>query len=137
MIKHIEIRKQKKIVELQEQFNKYYPFLRIEFFFERHVSGKGTHINKIITNDKRLGQVQLINGEGVIKLSKTMTVEKLEKLLEDDFGLFAQVFRKSGEIWLETSVTDSWTLEQQNEEGKNLSEHFRTEKENAEDHDIY
>ncbi len=137
MTKHIEIKKHKKIIELQEQFNKYFPFLQIEFFFERHVSGKGTHKNKVISSDKRLGQVQLINGEGVIKLSKTMTVEKLEKLLEDDFGLFAQVFRKSGEVWLETSVTDSWTLEQQNNEGKNLSEHFKLEKENPEDHDMY
>jgi hypothetical protein len=31
------------------------------------------------------------------------------------------VFRKSGKTWLETSVTDDWTLKRQNEEGMELS----------------
>jgi hypothetical protein len=33
----------------------------------------------------------------------------------------AQVYRKSGKIWLETTVTDSWTLEEQNKQGESLS----------------
>jgi hypothetical protein len=47
------------------------------------------------------------------------------------------VFRKSGAVWLITSATDNWTLSQQNEEGKSLAQHFKEEKENLDDHDIY
>ena len=38
------------------------------------------------------------------------------------YGLGVQVFRKSGNVWLETTVTDSWTLKEQNDQGESLSE---------------
>ena len=34
------------------------------------------------------------------------------------FGLSAQVFRLSGDVWLETTSTDNWTLEEQNSTGQ-------------------
>ena len=40
-------------------------------------------------------------------------VWQLERLFESEHGLHAQVFRKSGETWLETSKSDDLTLEQQ------------------------
>ena len=33
---------------------------------------------------------------------------------QEKLKLSAQVFRKSGKIWLETTFTDSWTLKKQN-----------------------
>jgi hypothetical protein len=42
-------------------------------------------------------------------------------MLWQEFGLCVQVFRKSGNHWIETSLTNSWTLEQQNREGFELS----------------
>ena len=44
-------------------------------------------------------------------MTPQLTVETLESMFEDEFGLHVQVFRKSGETWLQTSVTDHWTLE--------------------------
>jgi hypothetical protein len=35
--------------------------------------------------------------------------------------MVVQVSRKSGTLWLETTMTDSWTLGQQNEHGRELS----------------
>jgi hypothetical protein len=58
-------------------------------------------------------------------------VVELECLFEDQFGLFVQVFRRSGNLWLETTVTDSWSLQKQNEQGKELSGNdWRPQKEN-------
>ena len=85
--------------------------------------------------EKRL--VQKIKNDGTIEVKPEMNVSTFEKLFEDRFGLYVQVFRKSGSIWLETSATDSWTLEQQNEEGKSLAHHLRIERENTDDHDVY
>jgi hypothetical protein len=31
------------------------------------------------------------------------------------------VFRKSGNLWLETTMTDDWTLQQQNDHGYEIS----------------
>jgi hypothetical protein len=54
-----------------------------------------------------------------------MTVADLEFRLEKEYGLHIQVFRKSGNIWLETTATDNWTLDRQNQEGKILEEHLK------------
>jgi hypothetical protein len=59
---------------------------------------------------------------GTIELSDYMTVGELENILRTEFGLSAQVSRKSGILWLETTMTDKWTLKQQNDHGKELSE---------------
>ncbi|MDE3144966.1 MAG: hypothetical protein KGL19_12475, partial [Bacteroidota bacterium] len=48
----------------------------------------------------------------------TMTVSELEQKFNDIYGLSTQVFRKSGNIWLVTTVTDKWTLEEQNRQGE-------------------
>jgi hypothetical protein len=45
----------------------------------------------------------------------------LEKVFQDNLGLYVQVFRKSGKVWLETTATDNWSLFKQNEEGQELS----------------
>jgi hypothetical protein len=44
-------------------------------------------------------------------------VSKVEMGFQESFGISVQVFRKSGKVWLETSATDCWTLEEQNEQG--------------------
>jgi hypothetical protein len=50
-----------------------------------------------------------------------MSVAELEQQFSDVYGLSVQIFRQSGKAWLETTVTDKWTLEKQNEQGKALS----------------
>jgi hypothetical protein len=50
-----------------------------------------------------------------------MTVQELERVFQEELGLFIQVFRRSGKVWLETTATDNWTLFKQNEEGQELS----------------
>ncbi|QQR96487.1 MAG: hypothetical protein IPJ93_07810 [Bacteroidota bacterium] len=73
----------------------------------------------------------------IINFNDDFSISDFEMLLNDQCRLYAQVFRKSGKIWLETSATDYWTLEQQNEEGKSLAKHFKTESENINDIDPY
>lgn len=51
-------------------------------------------------------------------ITPDMTVTDLEQSFNTIYGLGVQVFRKSGKIWLETTVTDGWTLEEQNRQGE-------------------
>ena len=44
-----------------------------------------------------------------------MKVAELENDFSGQFGLQVQVFRKSGEVWLQTTKTDNWTLIEQNQ----------------------
>jgi hypothetical protein len=120
-----------------EQFNTAFPFLKIEFFREAPVSGRGNARSKMITTDLKLESIQVKSNSGKIILHKETTVTQLEDCFSNEFGLYVQVFRKSGRIWLETTATDNWTLEQQNEEGRSLDEHLKNDKEDPQDHDIY
>ena len=107
---------------LQKEFNNYFPYLKIEFFRQAPLTGKGSSKNNMIIYDMRLSDIQSVNKQGIINITDKTTVGELENCFEKEFGLYVQVFRKSGNIWLETTATDNWTLNQQNEEGKSLDQ---------------
>jgi hypothetical protein len=121
---------------IKGQFNKIFPFLKIEFFREPHIGGQVNLKNKIITSDLKLREIQKIKKSGRIKVNEQMLVGDLEQEFKNEFGLYVEVFRKSGSIWLETSATDNWTLQRQNEEGSMLEQHFKIEKENSNGRDV-
>jgi hypothetical protein len=54
-------------------------------------------------------------------IEDSMSVAELEKAFKDKFGLLTQVFRRSGNIWLETTITDRWSLKQQNDLGREIT----------------
>lgn len=62
---------------------------------------------------------------GKITMNGEISVGVFEKMLEDRFGLFIQVYRKSYGTWLQTWATDMWTLDEQNNRGKILGEKIR------------
>lgn len=135
--KYMTINANQTTAELQAQFNKCYPFLKIEFFKTPHIKGRGNSRDKMITNNESLGKLQSKKNSGIISFSDSTTVTSLEDEFLLKYGLNIQVFRKSGKVWLETTSTDDWTLSQQNDEGKSLAQQLKTEKEDTNDHDIY
>jgi hypothetical protein len=108
---------------IQRDFNKAFPYLKIEFFSQPHEKGKPNSAKHLVSPKRIIGDFSKREFEEVVNLRENMTVYELEKLFEDRFGLHVQVFRKSGRIWLETTATDDWTLGSQNEQGRELSEY--------------
>lgn len=53
-----------------------------------------------------------------LELRLEMPVWQLERLFELEYKLHLQLFRRSGNTWLETSVSDDLTLEQQEAKAK-------------------
>jgi hypothetical protein len=117
----ITINDKRKIFAIQEEFNIAFPFLRIEFFSKPHKPGAGSSKKFIKHSSKTLGECRTIHNAGSITISENMTVTELEQRFGDVYGLGVQVFRKSGNVWLETTVTDGWTLKEQNDQGESLS----------------
>jgi hypothetical protein len=116
----IEINDNKIINELQEEFNKQFPFLKIEFFSKSHNEGEASDKKLLRNKNKKIGDCRSIRTIGNIIISEKQKVSELESLFQSVYGLSVQVFRKSGKIWLETTSTDNWTLEKQNNEAKEL-----------------
>lgn len=124
----IAINDKKSISMIQDEFNKVFPYLKLEFFSNMHESEQGSSIKFRKENSLLLGEFRSNHASGAIELFPEMKVSELEELFKTAFGLGVQVFRKSGNIWLETIHTDSWTLEEQNNEGEELNKRLASEK---------
>ena len=109
------------IYEVQKKFDTYFPFLKIGFFNHNHSVNGASYKRDLLKTDVILKHIQKEKSKSQITITEDMAVGLLEELFSEIFGLSAQVFRKSGQSWLETTVTDDWTLKRQNEEGEELS----------------
>ena len=122
---------------LQKQFSDLFPYLKIECFKSPHQKNGGSTRRKMHTPETHLRSCMHGNIYGTLSINPRMTVNMLEEHFRKEFNLNIQVFRASGNVWLETTATDSWTLKQQNEEGANSKLEIKQEMESADDHDIY
>jgi hypothetical protein len=98
------ISKYKPIDEIQKEFHTTYPFLKIEFEKKNNVAALPENMP-----------------ENAIEIAETTTVQQLRKAIKSLFGIPVQILRKSGKIWLETTMTENWTLVQQNQHGEEIS----------------
>ncbi len=109
----------KKISEIQSEFNAKFQNLKIEFYTKQHEAGEGNTEKTQIDANKTIGEIRTVQSSGELSINAHQKVSTLEGRLKEDYGLNAQVFRKSGNIWLQTTSTDHWTLSEQNEQGSN------------------
>jgi len=126
------------ISEVQKDFSLAYPFLKIEFFKNGSARKERYAFEKLIPHHLQLKDAWFLNKqEGELEFDNETTVLGLEKALMDQFGLSAQVFRRSGNLWLETTITDNWTLKRQNDHGREIStEKSPRVKEKPDDYDL-
>lgn len=110
----------RQIQQIQDDFNMLFPFLKLELFkttsFSRN--SKSTTNNPLKCIDQTLARYRTtFNGKNII-ITPEMTVHELESSFIEIYGLTPLVLRKSGNIWLETSITENWTLDEQNKQGE-------------------
>ncbi|MBC8004276.1 MAG: hypothetical protein H7X84_02290 [Verrucomicrobia bacterium] len=119
----INIKAERQIKEINEEFTGMFPFLKLEFYRKAELQQDRYTMDKLLPQEKKMKDVWISNKEeAVLEVPGTMTVFQLENILLKRFGLAAQVFRKSGRVWLQTIRTDSWTLDHQNEHGREITE---------------
>ncbi len=108
------IKDSQSIKEVQSTFHQLFSGLKIEFYKTKHQDFGGSHKRDQLHPDQILKNIRTVHNEGDISIDSNMTVLVFEQLFEDKYGLHVQVFRKAGNIWLQTSVTDYLTLDMQN-----------------------
>ena len=119
----IKISKTSMVGEIKNQFSAAYPFLKLEFLIRPKLSSGQPH-PMIAPDNTMLSNIAANMKEGAIVLDDTTTVGELEAFFRNHV-LDVQVFRQSDHLWLETTMTDRWTLEKQNTHGKEISEFKR------------
>lgn len=109
----------KKIAEFQEEFNAYFPFLKIEFFTQPHEENSATWSKYMIFNrTKTLGEIGKIpTTPSIFEFQPEMKTGEFEQALWNQYALPVQIFRKSMGSYIETTKSDSWSLAEQNSKG--------------------
>lgn len=122
---HILIDDERKISSIKREFNNLFPYLKLEFFNKLHRTGGSSAKKQIKESSATIGECRKKHNEGTLIITPLMTVADLEQAFGQLYGLSVQVFRKSGKVWLETTVTDNWSLDLQNKQGESLSNRSR------------
>lgn len=118
----IHIQTNKKLIDIQHEFQTRFPFLKIEFYKHTHKPGEITSNNDLINLQHTIGEFNIDNEDFDLHISESMAVKSLEMMFQSKLNLGVHVFRKSGISWLQTTTTDNWTLAEQNARGKEMSE---------------
>jgi hypothetical protein len=114
----IYIREEAMVKDIQEKFQTAYPYLRLEFYRKPHRKGEYSSEEEKISPDTPIEKIRIRNDAGWLDISYYRTAAAVEHDFSYIFGLSAQILRKAGTLWLETTSTDSWTLEELNNAGK-------------------
>lgn len=103
----------KKIITLQKEFNKKFPYLRLGIFYSyaRQQVAKGESITQI-DGDKTLASVRRADSGGDISISGNKRVGSLEKEFDKVFGLYCQVCytKADGNRYYTSGTADTMTL---------------------------
>jgi hypothetical protein len=117
----IIINDHRKINAIQEEFNEFFPYLKLEFMAKPHGTSSAPPVKLIRSNTKTLGECRTLHNKGTLTITPGMSGAELEEGFRDIYGLTIRLYRKSGKEWLGITSTDKWTLQQQNDQGKALS----------------
>lgn len=117
--REILINKDSLLMDIQCYFSALYPFLKVEFFESAHTTGmlKSTKIDPR-TSIKKITKMGLMCS---IDINNSRTVSELSHDFQHKLGVIVQVSRKSGNVWNAISLTEGWTLEDQNAAGEFIS----------------
>ena len=106
--------KNRTVGELQVAFSDIYAYLKLELF----ENSRGTW--KKLSSGTPLKPLKNSNIPE-FEFSDSTIVSEFESSFLRAFGIYVQVSRKSWNIWMEPTITDKWTLKQQNDIGRELS----------------
>ncbi|MRG45328.1 hypothetical protein GFS24_09385 [Chitinophaga sp. SYP-B3965] len=106
------------IAGIQLEFRDVYPFLALEFYRQPHEPGEASPPGEKLPPETAIDDIRIMHPFGWVDIDGSRTAAEVEYDFRHIIGLNVQVLRRSGGLWLATTQTDSWTLQQLNESGK-------------------
>ncbi|MFN9710892.1 MAG: hypothetical protein ACK55K_05740 [Bacteroidota bacterium] len=104
--------------EIQLDFSRFYPYLRIEFY-------KNEAPVKELLNDEmkidpyvKAGSVRNKHHSGSINIFPNTTIINMKKWMLDEFNLYVQIFHYTFNGWECVTDTEDCTLDELNEKGR-------------------
>lgn len=113
------------MAEIKAEFSQKFPYLKLEFYKGKHETSKPSSPDMQLDENLKIEAVRQTHSEGDLKISGNLKVSTLEDRFWKQYGLNVQVFRRSGNLWLQTTTTDHWTLSEQNGKGQRSEEAYQ------------
>jgi hypothetical protein len=115
---NIHISAAKTLREISDEFHAKFPYLQLRFYSEPHGLGENSSLWDTLNMDLTVAEAGNFDHDEDFSIDGHLKVASLEQHFQEIYGIGVQVFRKDGDEWIQTTNTDSWTLAQQNREGK-------------------
>ena len=109
------------IVDVQHLFTGLFPFLKIEFYKIEGTPGRLLEKTACISKKSLYDNLNSTPVDIIIDIRPKRSVLQVEKDFRKYFNISIKVFRKCRDLWIETSLTDDWSLERQNKEAALIS----------------
>lgn len=115
----LKISKNSTVGELKQEFNSHYPYLKLEFLPQYNIAtAKG---ERVADDSSTLSSITAHLMENGILVHDLMKVSDLQSKFKKH-NLNVQIYRLSGKVWMETNMTDRWSLKKQNDLAKEISD---------------
>ena len=118
----VEITEKTTVKDIQQQFQKTYPYLMIRFSDKHHEFGAPTNKGYWYAPSFRLHDIMPKPRAHFIDIQTWHKTGEVEEQFERKFNLHPQIFRKEDDQWVQTAGTDILTLAEQNEIGRKNEE---------------
>jgi hypothetical protein len=107
------------LLNIQNTFTAFFPFLKIDFLRPSSLSAPSR--SNTVDPNTSLKNLNNISTPQKINIDNSRTVSEVCNDFETALGFMVKVSRKSGNVWNVISVTDGWTLKNQNAAGEYIS----------------
>jgi hypothetical protein len=105
----------KTVQDLQDRFNKCFPYLKLGFYKEADDRFKQCDKSNLIKPDTFIADIRGKLRSGILDIKSWDKTSKVKQELKDLFGLNVQIFRMYGNQWIPATYSDELTLGQQTE----------------------
>ena len=102
--------------DINREFQAQFPYLKLEFYRHKHNVGDTSLFENRIPSRVQLKNIS-DTVPGFMNIDPMDTVAEVEQRFQTKFQLPVQIFRRAGNIWVETVETDNLTLLKQNSMG--------------------
>lgn len=109
------------ICNIQKDFGRQYPYLKLQFYKTNHAEGEASPRTEQLDAAQPVEEAAMFHTGGRIDISPERTVAEVEYDFFHQLGLCTQVLRHAGNMWITTTDTDHWTLKQQDDKGREHS----------------
>ena len=111
----------KTVEDLQDRFNKCFPYLKLEFYKEADRHSGACKKSDLIQPHTYLGDILPKSYSGILDIKSWDKTSKVKNDLKEIFGLNVQIFRVHNGQWIPTTYSDELTLRQQYDLSKEFS----------------